>query len=109
MSYIDTEVLASLREILEDSFTELVDTFIQDGERRLQLIHDALKAGDLKIVSDEAHGLKGSCQNIGAMPLADVSAKVETQSRDGEAAGLEQDVSSMQQLFAATSEQLRAF
>jgi len=109
MSCFELEVIESLRELLEDGFSELVSTFVSDGERRLDLIRKALADKDLVTVSNEAHGIKGSSQNIGALPLADVASKIESQARDGNAAELEQDFASLLQLFAATVEELRSF
>lgn len=108
MAYLESEIIESLRELLADDFVQLVSTFIDDGERRLDLISKALVSNDLKTICDEAHGLKGSSQNIGATALAEITEKVENQTRKGDGSDLQQDFSSIQQLFAATANELRS-
>ena len=45
--HIDHKVLSDLREVMEDGYLHLVQTFLDDSERRLSELHAAKSADEL--------------------------------------------------------------
>ena len=52
------------------SLREVVELFLADTPARLAALHDAVERGDATAVEREAHTLKGSAANVGALRLA---------------------------------------
>lgn len=59
---IDHKVLSDLREVMEDGYPQLLETFLEDSERRLSQLHEAKDAAELGLA---AHSFKGSSSNMG--------------------------------------------
>ncbi|CAI8739100.1 histidine phosphotransfer protein HptB [Pseudomonas sp. IT-347P] len=74
-THIDREVLSVLREVMEEGYPELLDTFLADSENRL---HELQKASDAKALSEAAHSFKGSASNMGAVRLAELCQELES-------------------------------
>jgi HPt (histidine-containing phosphotransfer) domain-containing protein len=72
--HLDPDVLSALREVMEDGFSTLVDTFLDDCEARLQLLRQADTAAQL---IETAHSFKGSSSNMGAVRLAELCGQLE--------------------------------
>jgi FOG: HPt domain len=98
---LDLTLIEGLRELLEDKFAELIETFKTDSARRIALIASAVPAQDLDVVSQEAHGLKGSCRNLGANSLAAICDQMEQDANAGDASQMEQLLTAIEQQFAA--------
>ncbi len=84
---VDIEALRELKEIMEDQFSMLVDTFLQDSAVRMDEIDAALAAGDADALRSAAHSFKGSSSNLGISALADVLFKLESMGREGNLEG----------------------
>ncbi|WP_370978906.1 Hpt domain-containing protein [Agaribacterium sp. ZY112] len=106
---IDKVMLESLQGLLADKFDELINVFIDDCQARFMRLSSAVLRGEFEEIRAEAHGIKGSCRNIGANSLADICALIEDKGRHSDATGLKQDLASAKQQFAAVSEQLRDY
>ena len=89
-AHIDRETLATLKDVMEDEFQVLIDTFLSDAEQRLTALRDYLGSGDSAGLRSTAHSFKGSCSNIGAPQLARLCARVEQDSANGELGDLAQ-------------------
>lgn len=100
---LDEAMIDQLRDLLAGRFGELVARFIADGEKRLSLLRNALIARDYSMIFAEAHGLKGSCRNVGAGSLGDLCALLEAQGKDRSDQGLEQLFAAIEQEFAAVA------
>ncbi|AIL62899.1 Hpt domain-containing protein [Pseudomonas alkylphenolica] len=72
--HIDHEVLSSLQEVMEDDYLKLLDTFLEDSEKRLSQLHEATTAEEL---GHAAHSFKGSSSNMGAKALAELCRQLE--------------------------------
>ena len=92
-SRLDGNVLAALREVMEDEYPVLLDAFLLDSEKRLKMLHIACERGDVEQLRQTAHSFKGSCGNMGAVQLADLCRQLEElagdQRLDGSAALIE--------------------
>jgi HPt (histidine-containing phosphotransfer) domain-containing protein len=76
---VDREVLDTLREVMEDSYPDLLDTFLSDSESRL---HELQKTADARVLSEVAHSFKGSASNMGAVRLAALCQELESDAKN---------------------------
>ncbi len=89
--HLDSNVLATLQEVMESEYPVLLDTFLLDSEERLRLLQNACQNGEAEKLRQAAHSFKGSCSNMGATLLADLCRQMEETARRerlDEAAGL---------------------
>ena len=77
---MDVTVQQGLRELMQDDYPLLLETFLADAGKRLRQLHDALAQGDMNAYRQAAHSFKGSAGNMGALAL-------EQACLDAEAAG----------------------
>lgn len=84
--HIDHKVLCDLREIMEGGYLQLLDTFLEDSERRLSQLHQAKDAAELGMA---AHSFKGSSSNMGAVGLAGLCQELEDRVRQLPLYGIE--------------------
>lgn len=82
--HIDTEQLAELKEVLEDEFSVLIETYLTDAKLRLNLIKNGIATQDYEAVRLAAHSLKGASANLGALILAQLCEKLEHDCKVGE-------------------------
>ncbi|WP_096084558.1 Hpt domain-containing protein [Agaribacterium haliotis] len=104
---LDQAMLHQLKDLLGEKFETLVTAFIDDGGKRLERLSLAVTGPEFHIVRAEAHGLKGSCRNIGANALADICADIENAAQKEDASNLAPNLASALQMFADVCEQLR--
>lgn len=81
--HLDEEALAELRDVMEDEFDILIQTYITDSRERIEALHQALSGNDQDAFAKTAHSFKGSSINIGASRLGDLCLKVEKAGREG--------------------------
>jgi len=104
---IDAAMAAQLKDLLGDRFGELVDRFIQDGERRMGLLRQAVVEQDFVVVHAEAHGLKGSSRNIGANTLGNYCGELEQAGKEHSASVMPTLLAAIEQEFAAVCAELK--
>lgn len=75
--HLDHSVLSALRDVMEDEFPVLLDTFLADSAERLRQIHRAEALSDSQALRLAAHSFKGSCSNMGAPVLAGLCKQLE--------------------------------
>ena len=63
---------------------ELVDTYLEDGQRQVAALREAAASGDVAELVRPAHSLKSSSLNVGALPLGGLSRRLEEDARNGE-------------------------
>ena len=78
---IDQQVLASLKELMEEEFPALINSYIEDAPKLLADIRSSSKEADREVLVRAAHTLKSSSNNLGAVQLAVVAETVEKQSQ----------------------------
>lgn len=83
-SHLDEEALAELKEVMEDQFDVLIQTFIEDSRDRIATLWQALETGNNDGFMRSAHSLKGSSSNIGAPQLGLLCAQAEEAGRAGQ-------------------------
>ena len=77
MNHLDMEQLNELKEVLEDEFQVLINTYLTDAQLRLKLIEEGLDIKNYEQVRLAAHSLKGASANIGALILAQLCEQLE--------------------------------
>ena len=80
--HIDMETLDELKEVMEDDFQILIDTFLNDSDLRLISIRTAIESGSALDLRSAAHSFKGSSGNIGAPELSSILKILEEMGRD---------------------------
>ena len=80
---VDGSILALLRDLhgegRPDILAEVIAVYLRDTPRRLTALHEAVARADAEAVQREAHGLKGSSGQIGAVQVARLCADLEEQ------------------------------
>lgn len=69
-SRLDEQQLAELRELMGADFSALVEAFLRDSSDRFRALELALAAGETDQARRQAHSLKGSSSNLGALTLS---------------------------------------
>lgn len=105
-THLDLEAVATLKEIMEDDFALLIETFVNDGTERLAALALEIEQGDADAVRRSAHSFKGSSSNIGALHLAELCLHLETQGSAGELAGLADHLQKVVQEFSLVKQTL---
>ena len=88
--HVSIETLAMLKEVMEDSFNELIEMYITDSQNRIKSLSEACAANDSESVRREAHSLKGSSGNIGASIMAELTKQVEDKGREETLEGVDE-------------------
>lgn len=95
--HLDFSVLSALREVMEEEYPTLLDTFLADSEERLHLLRNANDAAQL---IGAAHSFKGSSSNMGALRLAALCHELEQRAKINSLVGIEQLVGEIDREFA---------
>ena len=79
---VDVSVIESLRSLSSeggpDESVECIRLFMGDALREIGRLEEAFRSGDRGEVTRLAHGLKGSCRNLGVLRMAEVCHRLET-------------------------------
>ena len=100
LQHIDEDMLTELRDVMEEDFPLLIETFLRDSVQRLATIQDAFQNAQTQEFSRACHTLKGSCINLGLDRLADLC-------RQGELMGGGVDLSRGKALLQAIDTEYR--
>jgi HPt (histidine-containing phosphotransfer) domain-containing protein len=84
--HLDPQVLSGLQEVMEGEYPRLLDTFLDDSQKRIEALRNA--RDDAKALGRIAHSFKGSSGNLGALRLAELCRRLE----DGSAQPVEADL-----------------
>jgi len=95
--HIDQKVLSDLREVMEDGYLQLLETFLEDSERRLSQLHEAKDADELGMA---AHSFKGSSSNMGAVGLARLCQQLEERVKQAPLYGIEDLINRIDQEYS---------
>jgi len=94
--HIDHKVLSDLQEVMEDGYLQLLETFLEDSERRLSQLHEAKSADELGMA---AHSFKGSSSNMGAVGLAQLCQQLEQRVKARPLYGIEDLINQIDQEY----------
>lgn len=80
-AFVDLAMLASYEEIQLDGepdlIVELIDLYLEDAPRRVAVMQESLAKRDWLSVKREAHNLRGSSGNLGALQMARICDEIE--------------------------------
>lgn len=108
MEHLDYETLKTLKEVMEDDFALLIDTFVQDSTERIRTLQTVIHGKDADLIRRAAHSFKGSSSNIGAPQLSVLCSILEKKALANNFGGLADDLHSIEQEFAQVQVLLRA-
>jgi HPt (histidine-containing phosphotransfer) domain-containing protein len=100
MNHLDYDALNTLKDVMEDDFSLLIDTFIQDSSERLQKLQTIITSGNADLIRRAAHSFKGSSSNIGAPNLSSLCAALERRALEGDLNNLDQQLRAIEEEFA---------
>ncbi|WP_049629923.1 Hpt domain-containing protein [Cellvibrio sp. pealriver] len=109
MEHLDLDTLNTLKQVMEDDFSLLVDTFIQDSSDRIASLRQLIEGADADQIRRAAHSFKGSSSNVGALQLSALCAAMEKKALAGNFNGLAADLSQIEIEFAKVEDSLRTF
>ncbi|BFM11745.1 hypothetical protein R50072_18980 [Simiduia litorea] len=78
MKQLDIEAIETLKDVMEDEFSILLDTFFEDSKLRLDDLQSNILSNDAEALRRTAHSFKGSASNLGALALADLCMRAES-------------------------------
>ncbi|WP_323987018.1 Hpt domain-containing protein [Pseudomonas canadensis] len=81
--HLDPAVLSGLQEVMEGEYPKLLDTFLEDSQKRVEALRKA--RDDAKALGRIAHSFKGSSGNLGALRLAHLCQRLEVESVESNA------------------------
>ena len=81
--HLDPQVLSGLQEVMEGEYPKLLDTFLDDSQKRVEALRKA--RDDAKALGRIAHSFKGSSGNLGAVRLAQLCQRLEVESVESNA------------------------
>ncbi|KEQ18186.1 response regulator [Endozoicomonas numazuensis] len=105
---LDMMTLNTLKEIMEEEFDSLVESYLEDAPSLLKDIQNASKEADLQIMIRAAHTLKSSSNNLGASLLAGFSLQVEKLGKDNQLAEAIQIIPQLEDALKKTTIALKS-
>ncbi|GAB4535887.1 MAG: hypothetical protein Tsb0014_23220 [Pleurocapsa sp.] len=110
---VDFSVLESLCEMAGEEasllLTEMINTYLEDTEQRLQDIADAITQANAETIKQAAHSMKSSSANLGAMNLAQVCEQLEQLGRAQTIENTATLLTDARSQFALVEQDLRSF
>ena len=107
--HISYDALNSLKDVMEDDFNFLIETFIQDSEDRLAKLHELVGGDDVDAIRRASHSFKGSCSNLGALRLASLCAESERKALNKDIANLGADLTEIEAEFMIVKQMMLDF
>lgn len=108
IDHVDMETLNMLKEVMEDGFVTLLETYITDSGARIDAMRAAIEAADSDAIRRAAHSLKGSSGNLGANQMAALCLNVENSSRDGKLDGLDLELIKIEEEYKQVSDIMKS-
>ena len=105
---IDLDIVAELKDVMGDDFSVLVQSFIRDGQQRLQALRQALASQDREALRAQAHSFKGSSSNLGAVQVCEQCLALETLASSGDIAQAPVMLETLEAAFHKASAALEA-
>ncbi|NCC66364.1 MAG: Hpt domain-containing protein [Spirochaetia bacterium] len=77
----------------------IVEGFLEDMPKQIQLLKSYAEAGDCKMLERQAHTIKGAAANMGADALRSIALKLEEDSKQGNPVLLAELVSTLEKTY----------
>ena len=99
MEHLDRDILNTLKQVMEDDFSLLIETFVQDSRDRIASLHQLVQGTDADLIRRAAHSFKGSSSNIGAPYLSSLCSALEKKALANNFEGLTDDLMRIEEEF----------
>lgn len=109
MSQVDVDAIVALKEIMEDEFAVLLDTFFEDSQLRIAALRQTAADGDADAFRRAAHAFKGSAGNMAATGLADLCLQAENLGLSGNLDGAGQLADAIEAEYQGVVQTLAAY
>jgi len=96
MARLNMSQIDELKDLMEEAFADLVETYISDSEEKITRLRDAIEASDAPLSAEISHSLKGSSANICAEDLSELFKAIEDQARQDTLSQIPQPFSDVQ-------------
>ena len=93
----------------EERLVYLVELFMKDMPNRVEVLQVAAAEGDLDVVVDQAHAIKGISANLGVLKLTVVAGEMEQLGRNQDKAGVQNLSESLERHFAEILHCLKSY
>ncbi len=93
----------------EERLIYLVELFLKDMPSRMTALNAALNEGDLTVVVDQAHAIKGVSANLGVLKLTEVAGDIEQLGRSEDLSGVKQLSDAFDQHFSQISQLFKRY
>jgi HPt (histidine-containing phosphotransfer) domain-containing protein len=107
--HLDYDALNSLKEVMEDDFGFLIQTFLQDSNDRIATFHELIGGNNADLIRRTAHSFKGSCSNLGALRLANLCSAVERKALNEDFADLPLGLAEIEEEFFLVKQMMLDF
>ena len=104
---LDEHMIVELRELMEEDFDDLLNTFLKDMPIQLAKIEAAVADDDAEELWRAAHPLKSASGSIGAALLSALAEQMEDHGRAGVAARLKPLLAEIQAVAAQTRSEIQ--
>lgn len=107
MNHLDYDALTMLKDVMDDDFNLLIETFIQDSNERLHKLQSIVNSANADLIRRSAHSFKGSSSNIGAVALSALCAAMEKKALSGDFDTLANDLLKIEEEYKQVESLLR--
>ena len=104
--HLDYDAVNVLKEVMEDDFALLIETFLTDSRGRIFTLQSLMHSTDSDAIRRAAHSFKGSCSNLGALQLASLCGSLEQKSLDSNFESFAEDLRCIEEEFAVIQKML---
>jgi histidine phosphotransfer protein HptB len=111
IQHLDYDALNTLKEVMEDDFVLLVNTFLNDSNQRIATLRSLLNSShaDADAIRRAAHSFKGSCSNLGALHLVSLCGALEHKGQVQNVSAIAADVNAIEIEFAIIQKMLTSY
>ncbi|MGI9274624.1 MAG: response regulator [Endozoicomonas sp.] len=104
---INSTTLNTLKDIMEDEFSGLLESYLEDAPMLMRDIQQSAREADLKVMVRAAHTLKSSSNNLGARLLAETAQEIETLGKENKLAEASALIPDLEQFLERTVEAIK--
>jgi len=80
--HLDTRTIEELRELMQEKFQAIIETYMRDAPIRFKTMRDAITASDAEKLYRAAHSLKSASASLGAIDLSGFAMQLEHMGRN---------------------------
>lgn len=109
IQHLDYDALNALKEVMEDDFGFLIETYLKDSKDRLVVLHELVISENADLIRRTTHSFKGSSSNLGAVYLASLCSVVERKALAQNFATLHADIECIEVEFLLVKKMMLDF